>query len=128
MEHPNLTEENLKEQLDDLRSVVDHRAQTRAMLADATEPRARNAYYDRTTHTIIIELKDGSTFTVPHHLLQGLADADAKDVAAIEITPSGNALHWETLDIHLRVPSILQGIYGTKAWMEELKQTLQQTA
>ena len=120
MEKPNLTEENLKEQLD--------RAQARAMLADATEPRAQNAYYDPTTRTITIELKDGSTFTVPHHLLQGLADADPKDIAAIELTPSGNALHWETLDIHLRVPSILQGIYGTKAWMKQLKQTLQQTA
>ena len=28
----------------------------------------------------------------------------------------------------LQHTSILQGIYGTKAWMEELKQTLQQTA
>lgn len=119
METPNLTEENLKDQLD--------RAQARAMLADATEPRARNAYYDRAKGTIIIELKDGSTFTVPHHLLQGLADADPNDIAAIVLTPSGNALHWDTLDIHLRVPSILQGIYGTKAWMEQLKQTSQQT-
>jgi Protein of unknown function (DUF2442) len=120
METPKLTESQLKEQLD--------RAQARAMLADATEPRARNAYYDRPTGNIIIELKDGSTFTVPHHLLQGLADADPKDVAAIELTASGNALHWDTLDIHLRVPSILQGIYGTKAWMEKLKQTLRQAA
>ena len=117
---PNLTEDQLKEELD--------RAQARAMLADATEPRAQNAHYDRTTGNIIIELKDGSTFTVPHHLLQGLADSDPTDIAAIELTPSGNALHWETLDIHLRVPSILQGIYGTKVWMEKLRQTSQQTA
>jgi hypothetical protein len=50
------------------------------------------------------------------------------DIAVIELTASGNALHGDTLDIHLRVPSILQSIYGTKAWMEKLKQTLQQAA
>jgi Protein of unknown function (DUF2442) len=114
METPNLTEATLKEQLE--------RAQARAIFADATEPRACTAYYDRTSSNIVIELKDGATFTVPHQLLQGLAGADSQDLAAITLTPSGGALHWETLDVHLRVPSILQGIYGTKTWMEKIRQ------
>jgi Protein of unknown function (DUF2442) len=120
MDNPNLTEVSLKKQLE--------RAQARAMLADVTEPRAQAAHYDRTSGNIIIELKDGSTFTVPHQQLQGLSGADPDDIAAIALTASGNALHWDSLDIHLRVPSILQGIYGTKAWMEQLRQSLQQPA
>jgi Protein of unknown function (DUF2442) len=120
MEKPNLTEESLQSQLEI--------AQARAMLADATEPRARNAHYDRASGNIIINLKDGSTFTVPHELLQGLAGADLQDLAAIVLTPSGGAIHWENLDVHLRIPSILQGIYGTKAWMEQLRQKTQSIA
>jgi hypothetical protein len=120
MEKPNLTEESLQSQLEI--------AQARAMLADATEPRARNAHYDCASGNVIINLKDGSTFTVPHTLLQGLIGAVPEDLSAITITPSGGAIHWETLDVHLRVPSLLQGIYGTKAWMEQLRQKMQPIA
>jgi hypothetical protein len=57
----------------------------------------------------------------PHHLAQGLAGATADDLAVVEVTPSGIGLHWENLDVDLTVPGLLQGIYGTKAWMVELK-------
>ncbi|MEG4856926.1 MAG: DUF2442 domain-containing protein [Microcoleus sp.] len=114
MENLEFTEAALKEQLD--------RAEAAAILANATEPRARWAYYDRTSGNIVIHLKDGSTFMFPHHLGQGLANASADDLAAVEVTPSGIGLHWETLDVDLTVPSLLRGIYGTKTWMEQLHQ------
>ncbi|BAU14570.1 hypothetical protein LEP3755_51190 [Leptolyngbya sp. NIES-3755] len=98
------------------------RAHERAMIADAAEPRAVSAHYDRPSGQIVIHLKDGSTFMFPHELGQGLAGASENDLANIEITPSGLGLHWEALDVDLTVPSLLQGIYGTRAWMEQLKQ------
>jgi hypothetical protein len=116
MENPNLTEEALKDQLD--------RARDRAILSDATEPRALSAHYDRTSHQVVIHLKDGSTFMFPHELGQGLAGASPDDLAAVEVTLSGIGLHWEALDVDLTVPSLLKGIYGTKAWMEQLKNRL----
>jgi Protein of unknown function (DUF2442) len=118
MENLHLTEAALKLPLE--------AAQARAALADGTEPRARSAHYDPRSGNVIIHLKDGSSFTVPHQLLQGLAGAEAQDLAAIEITPSGGGIHWETLDVHLRVPSLLQGVYGTKNWMEKLRQQSRQ--
>ncbi len=120
MEKPNVTAADRQTSLEV--------AQARAILADATEPRARSAHYDRTSGNVIIALKDGSTFTVPHELLQGLAGADPQDLVALSLTPSGGGIHWEALDVHLRVPSILQGIYGTQAWMAQLRQKMQQTA
>ncbi|MBD1824234.1 DUF2442 domain-containing protein [Cyanobacteria bacterium FACHB-DQ100] len=98
------------------------RAYDRAILVDATEPRAASAYYDRASGQVVIHLKDGSTFMFPHELAQGLADASEEDLATIEITPSGIGLHWEALDVDLTVPALLQGIYGTKAWMQQLRQ------
>lgn len=114
MEKLEFTEAALKEQLD--------RAEVVAILANATEPRARSAYYDRTSGNIVIHLKDGSTFMFPDHLGQGLANATPDDLAAVEVTPFGIGLHWETLDVDLTVPSLLRGIYGTKTWMEQLHQ------
>jgi hypothetical protein len=114
MEKLEFTEAALKEQLD--------RAEVAAILANATEPRARWACYDRTSGNIVIHLKDGSTFMFPHYLGQGLANATPDDLAAVEVTPSGIGLHWETLDVDLTVPSLLRGIYGTKTWMEQLHQ------
>lgn len=117
MANRSLTEDILKDELD--------RARDRAMLSDATEPRAVSAHYDRASGQIVIHLKDGSTFMFPHELGQGLAEASPDDLAAVEVTSFGIGLHWEALDVDLTVPSLLQGIYGTKAWMEQLRQQKQ---
>lgn len=98
------------------------RASNRAILADTTEPRAVSAHYDQISNQIVIHLRDGSTFMFPSKLGQGLAEASPDELAAVEVTPSGIGLHWEALDVDLTVPSLLQGIYGTKAWMEQLRQ------
>ncbi|MFZ9736610.1 MAG: DUF2442 domain-containing protein [Prochlorotrichaceae cyanobacterium] len=103
---------NLDEQLE--------QAEAAAHLADTIEPRAKSAFYDPTTQMIVIHLKDGAVFMFPHHLGQGLAQAKPEDLAAVEVTPSGLGLHWESLDVDLQVPSLLKGIYGTKVWMAHL--------
>ncbi len=114
MEKSDRSKATLEAQLD--------QANETAILADATEPRAISADYDRVSGNIIIKLKDGSTFMFPHELGQGLGGASPDELAAVEVTASGIGLHWEKLDVDLTVPSLLRGIYGTKAWMEKLKQ------
>ena len=116
MENPRVAENMLNDRLD--------RAEEAARLADATEPRARSAHYDRATGNIVIHLKDGAVFSFPHHLGQGLAGAAPDDLADLEVTPFGVGLHWQALDVDLTVPSLLQGIYGTRAWMEQLRQRI----
>ncbi len=112
---------NLESTNPELRVMLD-RAEAATQFADRTEPRAVSAHYDPTSGNIVIHLKDGATYMFPHHLGQGLADADPADLNNIEITPFGTGLHWPTLDVDLTVPSLLQGIYGTKSWMEHLRQ------
>ena len=60
MEKPDQSEATLEAQLD--------QANEAAMLADATEPRAISASYDRASGKIMINLKYGSTFMFPHEL------------------------------------------------------------
>jgi hypothetical protein len=50
-----------------------------------------------------------------------LAGASPKDVADVEVTPSGDGLHWEKLDADFSVPALLAGVFGTEAWMAKIK-------
>ena len=98
------------------------RARRAATSANAMEPRAVSAVYDGASHLVVIRLKSGATFTFPPDIAQGLSGASAQDLANVEITPSGDALHWEALDADLSVPDLLMGVFGSKSWMRRLHQ------
>ncbi len=89
-----------------------------------TELRVLSAKYDRKTNRLILELHNKSTFIVPCNLLQGLADAEPKLIAEVEIWSDGTALHWEKLDADFLVAPLLQGVFGGKTWMENLPKRL----
>src|SRR5262249_7260861 len=81
---------------------------------------ARAARYDRKSKRLVIGLANGAAFIIPIHLLQGFEGAAARDVAAVEVTPRGSALHWEKLDLDFSVAELVAGIFGNKAWMSAL--------
>ena len=80
------------------------------------------AKYDSQQYQIIINFSDGSKFRFSSQLGQGLQNATPEQLAEVEVTPSGQGLHWETLDADLSIPDLLQGVYGNRKWMNELKQ------
>lgn len=90
--------------------------------AAKTEPRAKSAFYDKEEDQIVVELINGGTFMFPSKLAEGLADASPEDIAQVEVSPSGEGLHWETLDVDLSVPLLKAGVYGTKRWMKQLEE------
>ncbi len=91
-----------------------------AKKSDRVEPRAIGAKYDARLKRIVVDLDNGTTFIFPPLLAQGLADASAKDLKDVSITPSGEGLRWKSLDADLSLTSLLMGIFGNKAWMSEL--------
>jgi hypothetical protein len=91
-----------------------------AKLSDKIEPRATNAFYDVKLERFVVDLANGATFIFPPSMTQGLADASAKDLKEVTITPSGEGLRWERLDADLSLTSLLMGIFGSKSWMSEL--------
>jgi hypothetical protein len=95
-------------------------ARARVQRAEAAEPRARTARYDRRRRMVEVELTNGAVFAFPPDMGQELRGASADDLSAVEVSPSGLGLHWEKLDADLHVPSLLQGMFGTRAWMQEL--------
>ncbi len=92
-----------------------------AAIANAKEPRAESAYYDLSSDRIVINLKSGATYSFPPKIAQGLTGASPKDLAEVEVTPSGDGLHWEKLDADFSVPALLAGLFGTDAWMAQIR-------
>jgi hypothetical protein len=78
---------------------------------------AVSARYDRRSSRIIVALNTGVQIAFPANLAEGLAGAAAADLSQIEISPTGLGLHWPRLDADLYVPSLLQGMLGSKSWM-----------
>jgi hypothetical protein len=86
----------------------------------ATQPLARRAYYSSRQRRLVVELSNGVILMLPPKLLQGLKGASAAQLAKVELSPLGTALHWEALDADLGVAELASGIFGSKAWMSEL--------
>jgi hypothetical protein len=92
-------------------------ATRRAAERRATEPFAVAARYDRRGDRVVVNLNNGVELAFPPHIAQGLEAAKPSDLTDIEISPSGFGIHFPRLDAHLYLPSLMQGIFGTKAWM-----------
>lgn len=92
----------------------------RGQAARHAEPRATSARYDRNSGRVIVDLTNGCTFAFPPCMAQGLEAATDDVLAAVEILGAGYGLHWEALDVDLSVPSLLAGLFGTKAHMARL--------
>ena len=78
---------------------------------------AVKARYDRHRARVVVVLNTGVELAFPARLAQGLAGASDEALGEIEISPAGLGLHWPQLDADLHVPSLRQGMLGSKQWM-----------
>jgi hypothetical protein len=95
-------------------------ARARERYARQKEPRAVTATYDRVAERIHVDLIDGGQFAVPAWRIPELRHAPVEDVEAVEVNPSGEALHWERLNADYRVSELLIALIGPTAWKSEL--------
>lgn len=85
-----------------------------------TEPRAESVRFDERENLIIIRLINGCIFGFPPTLIKELQNAMPDEIAQVELTPNGTGVFWENLDADYTVTGLLNGVFGTKAWMKEL--------
>lgn len=81
-------------------------------IADSTEPRARDAWYDPVSKRIQVELKSGASFAFPPSLLPELEGAAPRELMEVEVSPSGEGLLWEHLDVHVETAGVLVAMLG----------------
>lgn len=82
--------------------------------------RATSARYDRASGRIVLELSSGYLFGFPVSTNPYLAQATTKQLSAVELSPSGDGLHWEELDVDLSVPGLLLSALGRAEQLTEL--------
>jgi hypothetical protein len=92
-------------------------ATRRASARLARDPRAVAAHYDADRGLVVIDLSTGYSVSFPPQRAQGLEHASPTDLAEIEITAPGYGLHFPKLDADLWVPALLEGVFGSRAWM-----------
>lgn len=86
----------------------------------ASKPRAVAACYDASSGRIVIDLTNGCNFAFPARRVQELADASDAELAAVEIAGAGFGLRWDGRDADLSLQGLMNGLFGTKAWMSDL--------
>ena len=81
-------------------------------IADLTEPRARDAYYDAGTGRIVVELKLGGAFAFPPDMYPELEGCSPAELARVLPSPSGEAVEWDDLDVQIAVAGVLVRMLG----------------
>lgn len=79
--------------------------------------RAIAAHYDRAAARVVVVLNTGLELAFPPDMAEGLSGAAPKDLATIEISPAGLGLHWPALDADLYLPTLIEGLFGSRRWM-----------
>lgn len=84
--------------------------------ADRIEPRAHTVRYDAQQGLILVELRSGFVFGFPPERVSGIADADAEQLTRIRISPSGDGLHWDDLDVQLSLTGLMSDALSLREW------------
>lgn len=83
----------------------------------AKGPTAVAARYDPQLGRVVVSLSSGLDVSFRPQDAQGLEEAKPEDLAVIEVSPSGQGLHFPKLDADLLVPALIEGLLGSRAWM-----------
>lgn len=94
-------------------------ARSRAQAEQTRLPRAVAARYDRRVGRVVVTLSNGLELGFRPHDAQGLEGAKPAQLALIEVSPSGQGLHFPALDADLLVSGLLRGLFGSADWMSE---------
>jgi hypothetical protein len=83
------------------------------------QPKACGVFYGQKERKLIIQFDNGCEFSCPVLLLQGVCELSDDEISKVKLTPAGWGLTWEDADIDLGVNELMQGVFGTKAWMKK---------
>ena len=81
-------------------------------VADDTEPRAADAWYDRHRRRVVVELRNGASFAFPPGLFPELQGRTADELSEVAASPSGEGLCWDALDVHIETAGVLVALLG----------------
>jgi hypothetical protein len=72
------------------------------------------AQYDAAQDTVDLAFQSGGSMAIPRRIIPGLERAPASALASIDISPAGDALSWQSLDVDVYVPGLVERAFGTR--------------
>jgi hypothetical protein len=84
--------------------------------ADRIEPRASAVRYDAERGLVLVELRSGFAFGFPPERVAGLEAGTAKDMSNTRISPSGDGLHWDSLDVDVSLTGLMADALNLREW------------
>ncbi len=88
----------------------------RAQEADRIEPRADGAAYDPKHDLVLVILRGGFAFGLPPRAVEGLRGATAQELSQVRISPSGDGLHWDGLDVDVSLTGLMMRALNLREW------------
>lgn len=95
-------------QIDD--TITRARAAGRAALNDPL--RAVHAFYDEDRNAVGFELKSGVSIEMPVRSLEEIRGVPKQALRSVTLTPAGDALTWNDLDVHISVSGLLHQAFS----------------
>lgn len=83
----------------------------------AGRPIPASVRYDAASERIVVDFTNGASFLFPARAVEGLQRATPAQLAEVELLGE-TGLHWESLDIDYAIAGLMNGIFGTRAFME----------
>jgi hypothetical protein len=84
--------------------------------ADRIEPRANSLRYDSAKGLFLVELRSGFVFGFSPERVSGLEAASAKALAKVRISPSGDGLHWDDLNVDASLTGLMADALNLREW------------
>jgi hypothetical protein len=90
------------------------RARVRGLARSQDMSAVVGAGYDHNCDTIDLQFRGGGSMSIPRRLIRGLNRASNSTLAAISVSPAGDALSWPSLNIDLYVPGLVERAFGSR--------------
>ena len=84
--------------------------------ADRIEPRANAVMYDPGRELILVELRSGHVFGFPPGFVAGLRGAGEEQLWQGRISPSGDGLHWDDLEVNVSLTGLVAQALNLREW------------
>ena len=73
-----------------------------------------DARYDADRDRFELTFRGGGAMAIPRRMIPGLERRPAATLAAVRVSPAGDALRWRSLDVDVYLPGLVERAFGTR--------------
>ncbi|OLP59242.1 hypothetical protein BJF93_04955 [Xaviernesmea oryzae] len=97
-------------------------AKSRWLRERAERPIPVSVRFDPISERILVDFSNGAAFLFPARAVEFLQDATPEQLAEVELLGE-TGLHWESLDVDYSIEGLMNGIFGSRAFMQQRNKT-----